>query len=352
MLEKVARRAARGIDQPGWAEQKLADVQTLRAEVEAELERLTGDAATVVDEAVRTAYNRGVATAGADLTKVGVSKALAFGRVNLDTVSALTDSTVTLMRGTHLRVLRTTLDSYRGIIEDTAGQVATGTMTRREASAEALDRFARRGIKGFVDSAGRSWDLASYAEMSVRTTTAQAAVQGHMNRLTELGYDLVIVSDAPEECPLCRDWEGKVLSINGNSSGVLKDGVPIAGTLSEATSAGLFHPNCRHSTGMYTPGLTRPMDDTADPVNAELRVQQRTLERSVRESKREVAAMKAARDQVAREDGVKRLPPSDPFERRYRKRMALLKARQDRLDGFIDEHDRKNLRYRTSLTAR
>jgi hypothetical protein len=363
MLEKVADRIARGIDEPGWAERKLLEVQQLRGDVEAQLRRLTEEGRDAATDAITTAYNRGVATAGADLKAAGVSTELAFGRVNLATVNALVEASVTRLEGTHLRILRSTLDGYRGVVEKTAGQVAVGTLTRREASVEALDAFAKRGIKGFVDSAGRSWDLPSYAEMTMRTASGQAAVQGHMNRLVENGHDLVIVSDAPEECRLCRPWEGKVLSITGYTRGKASGPnlnndsggtvtIDVAGTVAEATADGLFHPNCRHATGMYIPGVTRPMRGTADPEGDKLRRDQRRLERDVRAAKKELALWKSARDRAAVEDRVKRLPASDPFEARYREAREHLAARRERLAGFIDEHGRKDLAYRTSLVAR
>lgn len=40
--------------------------------------------------------------------------------------------------------------------------------------------------------------------MAVRTSIARAAIEAHTRTLTEAGLDLVIVSDAPRECPLCR----------------------------------------------------------------------------------------------------------------------------------------------------
>lgn len=141
MLGKVAKRVARGIDEEGWAERKLAEAQALRREAETVVAQLTSDTPDVVEAALRKAYNRGVATAGTDLRKAGVSETLAFGRVKLDAVDALIDETVTTVQSTHLRILRSTLDGYRQVIAEAGGQVTTGTLTRLEAAQSALDRF-------------------------------------------------------------------------------------------------------------------------------------------------------------------------------------------------------------------
>jgi hypothetical protein len=116
---------------------------------------------------------------------------------------------------THTRILRTAEDVYRTGVADVAGQVITGVQTRREAAARAVTRLTAAGITGFTDRAGRNWELGSYVEMAARTTVGQAHVQGGLDRYTQQGRDLVIVSDAPEECAKCRPFEGRVLSLSG-----------------------------------------------------------------------------------------------------------------------------------------
>jgi hypothetical protein len=195
---------------------------------------------------------------------------------------------------THPLILRTTMDGYRSVIAETADQVLLGAQTRRQAAQAALTRFAARGITGFIDKAGKHWTLESYTEMAMRTSTGHAAVQGYSDRLAADGLDLVIVSDAPRECPLCRPHEGKVYSLTGAG------GYP---SLESARSEGLFHPGCRHSVSLYQEGITRPMGDVADPEGYEATTKLRYLERKVRESKRMEAA---AMDDAARLKAMRR----------------------------------------------
>lgn len=299
MLVKVARRLSRGITTDGWADSKLAEVQRMRGEIEIEIERLAEQGAEATDNAVRKAYNRGVATAGTELEGVGEARAVAFGAVDdLGRIGRLVAAATQTLQSTHLRILRSTMDVYRQTIFEASAQVLAGTVTRREAAQRSLDDFARRGVTGFVDNRGRSWDLASYSEMSIRTATGQAAVQGHLDRVQQSGRDLVQVSDAPQECELCRPWEGKVLSISGGTSGTVEvdsavdDGtvsVTVAGSVTAARTSGLFHPNCRHSMRTYLPGATRTFGNTADPEGDEARQELRRLERGVRQWKRREA---------------------------------------------------------------
>lgn len=156
---------------------------------------------------------------------------------------------------------------YHKVISEVATLVEAGTATRLNAASRALARFADAGITGFVDKAGRRWELATYVEMAVRTHVANLMVDAHAERIQSAGVKLVMVSDAPYECPLCKPWEGKILEIDGPSGKhevkVKRAGggglitVLAHGSLAEARSKGLFHPNCRHSVTAYLPGVTR-----------------------------------------------------------------------------------------------
>lgn len=286
LLARIARALKADIDAPDWAERKLIQMQLVQAQTARQVAALTGQTAEAAAEAIVRAYNRGAAVGQADVA------ALLGGRVpalppGLPAVEALVGETVSNLAAANTGILRFTDDVFRSVIARTAPQVLLGTQTRVEAAQAALNRFASRGVTGFVDRAGRRWALESYAEMATRTATMNAATQGHTDRLLANGHDLVMVSDAPQECQLCRPWEGQVLSLTGARRA---DGVEPAGTLTEARAAGLFHPGCRHSVGIFIPGVTKAPKHTADPAGDRDRQYLRDRERKVREWKRREAA--------------------------------------------------------------
>ena len=296
LLAAIAAALAKGFDGPQWAERKLLEVQLIQARARALLTQLEKAAGQSVAEAILTAWNRGSAVAATDLAGV-LERALAEVVDPLPgtrAVARLVEETTAKVVGTHPRILRSTMDVYREVVAKASGQVLLGTLTRRQAAQAALNDFAKRGVTGFVDTRGRGWNLASYVEASVRTATAHAAIAGHVDRLQAYGMDLVIVSDAPAECILCRPYEGKVLSLSGTTIGTIDGtgGVRVYASLAEATAAGLLHVNCRHSLGLYQPGVTRAMHDTADPEGDAARQKLRYLERQVRAAKRvEIVAL-------------------------------------------------------------
>jgi hypothetical protein len=357
LIEILRDALARGIDSPRWAELKLRSIGDLRQAVETVANALQDDANGAVAEALATAYGRGRQAAVAELGALDMGRELQARRIlpGAPAVDRLAASYARDTRPLYQRITRAVVDTYRNITTRAAGtQLLTG-ITRRDASQRALDEFARRGVTGFVDSAGRSWQLAAYAEMAVRSVTARAAIDGHIDAMTEVGQGLVIVSDAPLECPLCRPWEGEVLALTGPPGprtvrvehAIQPTGlrsmfrqpttvaVHIAGSLPEARSKGLFHPNCRHNLGLYLPGVTtRPPQHPTPGTSYEDTQRQRAIERHIRRWKRaEAAAMDekarvkarakvrewqaAAREHVAAHEHIVRKPAREQIGRAH-----------------------------------
>ncbi|MFM9602689.1 phage minor capsid protein [Streptomyces turgidiscabies] len=300
LIEKVAKALSEGLDSPLWADIKLRSIGHLRTAIEDIIAALQASASPAIHQAVSEAYNRGAQAAVAELG--AIAPHVAAIPAGAHAVDRLAGALAKETGATHMRILRTGLDVYRQVIAEATSAPLLGATTRRQAAERALAKFADRGVTGFVDRSGRAWNLTSYAEMATRSALGRAAVQAHTERLGAAGIDLVMVSDAPEECPLCKPWEGKILHRDGASGAgtvevehATEDGrmvsVRVAGSLPEARAAGLMHPNCRHSISIYLPGVTRPLPPKADRTRAtyEQSQQQRYLERQVRKWKREAA---------------------------------------------------------------
>jgi hypothetical protein len=308
---EMAARLRAGLDSPDWAKDKLAAIGSLRKWTTATVRRLSAKTGQKTARALEAAFERGGAEALNEIAATkrgnkarraqdlqGVRKALP----GVDTLHTLTRSLVGRLEGTHLPILRWAEDAYRTVVAKTAlVDVSLGLAARRAASQRAWSELLAQGVTGFTDKAGRNWNLATYVEMATRTGAAQAAVEGHMAQLGKLGVDLVIVSNAPQECIRCRPWEGKVLSRGGPAGRrtvdvehATRDGemvqVQVAGSVDEAIAAGLLHPNCRHNLSAYLPGLTRTPTNTEDPDGDAARQKLRALERKVRAAKLQQAA--------------------------------------------------------------
>lgn len=341
ILEKIANRVARGIEEDGWAEKKYQEIQRQRATVEYIVASLRHRGPTEVEKIVIQSFLDGVEAADADLEELGIEVESrvqiedtnitlvqlheivgTFGTINTRAVEALVGKTERLLENTHMQILRNADDVYRSVIAESVGTAVTGVETRRQAAQRALNKFADRGIGAFKDDSGRMWDIASYTEMATRAALGQAAMEGHFSRLQERGYDLVQVSDHPEECEICRPWEGRILSMSGEDKRYP--------SVEAARSAGLWHPNCGHTAGAYIPGLSRPIHAEGDPKGYEKRQQQRYNERMIRRWKR--------REAVAINEDDKR------------KAAAKVREWQKRNREFVDKHNRWRKYERESIT--
>lgn len=286
LIQIVARRLARGIAEPGWAEAKVAELGRLRDEAAKVVRDLADQAPDAIRAAVADGHALGQREALREVARLDLKP-----RASTDAVKALAEETVRGAEIANRGILRSVDDAYRAIIAETSAPgVVTGSEARQAATQRALNRFADRGITGFVDKGGRQWEIESYAEMATRTASGRAMVEGRTETYQRDGRDVVIVSDAPQECRACRPFEGELLSISGDSVGEEIDGKRVVATVRRATSAGLFHPNCRHDLRPYVPGLTKPMSHTADPKGDANRQRQRQIERTIRKYKRRESA--------------------------------------------------------------
>ncbi|MDQ0377947.1 phage minor capsid protein [Amycolatopsis thermophila] len=323
MIEAVARRLARGITEDGWAERKGREVLAVRDELLAIVQRLDTDTPGMARRALEEAYDLGRRAA----TTLDVSSI----RTRTDEVLTLAQRYVGQLRGTFVPVLRAELDLYQRAVVETELLMQTGTMVRREAVAQVVDRLQAQGRDRFLDDQGRRWHLDTYARMAGRTVAGHAAVQGQLDRMVVEGRDLVVISDSPRECPMCRPWEGKLLSISGGRVGERVDGHRVVAPLAEARAAGLWHPNCTHRADPYAAGLTRVPKADANPEGYEQQQKLRQLERRARELKRRLTAA----EQFGRDNATAR-----KLRKEIRDNSAAIKAHTEST-GQLRRRDRE-----------
>ena len=287
LLEKVAKRVKRGVTEEGWTEQKLEEATALRQEVEALLKDKNKVAKLKVGQGILKAYKSGVNSVEKDAGK----PLTAMSELNIPlTIQNMLLTNYNLIDDASSKILRNVNDAYRDVMAEAATGLLSGVDTRVTASQKMMDKLAAKGITSFTDKAGRKWSMSTYTEMAMRTASAHAAIEGHIQTQQSLGMDLMKVSSIGTTCPICARWQGVVLSISGKTPGYL--------TVDAARADGLFHPNCKHTLIMYDPELDGP--GKSEPNSEEyiakstktydLLQQQRANERAIRYWKRREAA--------------------------------------------------------------
>ena len=309
LLGRVAAQLLKWLSLDDWEERQRGATGALRRAVghwAAGLFRKGRERAT---EALREAIRRGQDQAGRDLASAGVEMVPV---VNWNAQADQREAELLAKLDQVEAAAQTqTLTAHQRITTRVAVSVQAGTMTRLKATAKALADFADEGITGFVDQRGRKWELRTYVEMAVRTAATNAMIDAHVAQIRAGGANLVVVSEAPMECEICRDWEGKVLTLDGPDGPhtlkvphATRPGVTVtqavAGSLAAARAAGLFHPNCRHSVDIWLPGVsTKPAKHPDQKASYEDSQKLRRLERQARKWDRRRAVAATGEDRKA-----------------------------------------------------
>lgn len=210
-----------------------------------------------------------------------------FFRMNDDKFNALMETVEKDFNNANAAVLRRMDDVYRQTIFRTQVHYNTGTVSLEQAIDMATKDFLEKGIDAITYSDGKKVNIASYAEMALRTANHRAYLMAEGKKRQEMGLYFVVVSAHATACELCLPWQGKIIidDVYGGGSKAVGN-YPL---LSEAMEAGLLHPNCRHNLSTYFPGITTlpkiPDEEKAlEYYEAEQR--QRYIERQIRKYKR------------------------------------------------------------------
>ena len=178
-------------------------------------------------------------------------------KLTMNLMGELSDASVVAMSSLENALLgRQENDVYRRVgLELVANMEATGKSTAATVP-EFVKILQREGLTAFIDRAGRSWSLHTYASMVTRTTSRQAEVLAVLTADPE--QDLYRISSHGTTCAICAPFEGRVYS----KSGTNPDYPPLAAAFGKQDPAGPdtlantwlnIHPGCLHSIYPWTP---------------------------------------------------------------------------------------------------
>lgn len=186
--------------------------------------------------------------------------------------------------------------------------VSSGAVSYTQAVKEAVNNVVSGGVIVHYPS-GHKDTIETATARAVRTGVAQATGDISIKRMEEMDWDIILVSahigartgDGGQNPGNHLWWQGQFYSRTGKD----KRFPPFSHT-GYGTGEGLCGWNCRHSFGSGD-GVNNPYKDiqTADNYKVEqLEKRQRTLERRIRKTKREVIGMQEAVDKC-KDESVK-----------------------------------------------
>lgn len=209
-------------------------------------------------------------------------------------------------------------------------ECASGAFTPQEANFEAVRKLGQDGLKCVSYESGRTDQLDVAVRRAVVTGIGKTCCDMQLDLAKEMDSELVEVTAHLGARPSHAEWQGQIYS--------LKKGHPKYPYFYDATGYGtgdgLGGWNCRHSFFPYFEGLSvaanAPTFSKEENLEEYTNTQkQRAYERSIRKSKRELAALDGAR--ATTEDPVLKAKLDREFERKS----VTLKKREARLEEHL-----------------
>ena len=225
--------------------------------------------------------------------------------------------------------------------------VSSGAVSYTQAVKEAVNNVVSGGVIVHYSS-GHKDTIETATARAVRTGVAQATGDISIKRMEEMDWDIILVSahigartgDGGQNPGNHLWWQGQFYSRTGKD----KRFPPFSQT-GYGTGEGLCGWNCRHSFGSGD-GVNNPYKDiqTADNYKVEqLEKRQRTLERRIRKTKREVMGMQEAVDKC-KDESVKFEMQLDLDRKSY-----LLQRQNKAYNEFCKENDLRTQQERLQI---
>jgi hypothetical protein len=207
-------------------------------------------------EMVNDMYGAGVKFAGIT-AGIELSEKVLANKFHLEAMNVLANNVYGRLDEITGIVGRRIDDIYRSVALESIKSNVAGFDSLSKAAKNIREQLASQGITGFVDKAGKQWDMTTYSDMVARTTTMETFRQGTTNQYLADGIDLVQFNTAvsPTTCEACKRWIGKIVSLTGKTPGYP--------TLQDAIDDGMLHPRCIHSYHVVEPNLQALQEENA-----------------------------------------------------------------------------------------
>ena len=192
---------------------------------------------------------------------------------------------------------------YRDTLNQAVFQVGSGAYDHNTVLRNVVKKIGDSGIRTIDYSSSRSYHIESAARMNIMTAMTQ--ITGHMSLANAdmMGQDLMEISAHMGARPSHAEWQGQIVSRNGRSGYLSLDDIGYD------TAGGFKGVYCRHDwfpffEGISTPAYTEEQLKNIDPppfeydgrtyTAYEASQKQRQIERSMRQTKRQLIAYDAA----------------------------------------------------------
>lgn len=266
-------------------------------------------------------------------------ESIASSRALMDVVIAGVQKTNGVMDNLTMTTARDASHSVQNALDRAYMQVTSGAYSYDEAARRCINTLGEKGYRAFLYDSGTKTSLEAAVRRALLTGLNQTTAQLQIARAQDMGCDLVEVTSHAGARPEHFVWQGKIYCLTG-ARGRYKDFYKETGY---GTGPGLCGWNCYHNFYPFLEGYSTPSFEH-DPTRQlgmsnnklyELTQTQRSLERYVRQSRRECqtldAAIQEADDELA-----------EKLNRDFTAASVKLKRREARLSQYCRDN---GLRY-------
>lgn len=286
-----------GFNWPAWQAIKLQNLDKFRAECAAIMEEYKPLIDAEAEKIIEEEFEAGMDQVDEETGRADEPGNDHFFGMNRQRIDSLIEDVNHNLHEAESSALRMMDDVYRQTVYRAEMEAASGAATMEQAVDMAVKDFLAAGINCIQYRNGRLVNIATYAEMAIRTASLRSYLRGEATRREALGIDTVLVSQYGACSDTCLPWQGRVYidDVWGAFAGERADnrGKSSSGKwhplLSVAVEAGLFHPNCRHTLTTWFDGVStmpEPMDADKVRETAKLERRQRRMEANIRRLKR------------------------------------------------------------------
>lgn len=239
--------------------------------------------------------------------------------------------------------------------------VKSGAMGSQQAVAAAVKNLSEANITAVHYDSGHKDSIEVATARAVRTGIIQSSAQVTLERMKEMGVDLVLTSAHYGARPSHEEWQGQVFHVDWATLDIYaaftkQDTIPEPETESKYPDFvkstrygfvdGLCGANCRHSISPYFEGKKNPYADFDHEKSKEiwqLEQKQRAMERAIRKTKKEKAVYQTAMEKAENES------TREAMKAEYKKVTERLKEQNKKYYDFCEENNLRPADNRLSI---
>lgn len=354
IIERIMIRIGRGDDyiltaQDKWQLQVLQEAGYLLEDIQKEAAKRTKLQITEIKEAMRDAGVKAISYDNAIYEAAGLSPSpLEQSPYLMRLMQRNFEATIGEWKNFTRTTAEASQQAFIKAMDKAYNLTASGAVSYTQAVKEAVNDIAGNGVE-VVYPSGHKDTIETATLRAVRTGISQATGAIQMARMEEMDWDIILTSahlgartgDGGQNPGNHLWWQGQFFSRTGRTKGYPLF-VPSTGF---GTVEGLCGANCRHSFGPGD-GVNNPFKDIEFEDNykiEQLNKRQRTLERRIRKTKREVMAWKASVDNATDE----RVKYENDLV--YQRKAALLQKQNEAYNDFCERNNLKRLSDRLAI---